>query len=164
MRFSLIDRIVDLRPNASISAVKSLSLAEEYLQDHFPLFPIMPGVLMLEAMYQTSAWLLRYSDDFEYSMVVLKEARNVKYADFVEPGEVLHVTAEITKTDGTLTWLKAHGTVDAKVAVSARLALSRYNLADDDPTQAATDQYTRKSAREEFQRLNVSSQEMNSIC
>lgn len=164
MRFSLIDRIVDLRPGASIGAVKTLSLAEEYLQDHFPLFPVMPGVLMLEAMYQTSAWLLRYSDNFEFSMVVLKEARNVKYADFVEPGEVLHVAAEITKTDGPLTWLKAQGVVDGNVAVSARLALSRYNLADEEPTLAATDQYTRKSLREEFERLFVPAQEINSVC
>ena len=131
MDFTLIDRIVDLQPGASITAVKSLSLAEDYLQDHFPLFPVMPGVLMLESMYQTSAWLVRSTDDFAYSMVVLKEARNVKYADFVQPGQVLQVTAELQKRDGRLTWLKARGTVDGSVAVSARLVLDRYNLADD---------------------------------
>ena len=52
MRFTLIDRITELKPGVSITAVKGLTLAEEYLQDHFPRFPVMPGVLMLEAMFQ----------------------------------------------------------------------------------------------------------------
>ncbi|MGW8257129.1 MAG: 3-hydroxyacyl-ACP dehydratase FabZ family protein, partial [Thermoguttaceae bacterium] len=67
MRFSLIDRIVDVELGVRISAVKTLSMAEEYLADHFPHFPVMPGVLMLEAMTQASAWLVRYSEDFAHS-------------------------------------------------------------------------------------------------
>ena len=53
MRFTLVDRIVLLEPGAKIVTVKTLSLAEEYLADHFPRFPVMPGVLMLEAMTQS---------------------------------------------------------------------------------------------------------------
>ena len=130
MRFTLIDRIVELQEGASITAVKTLSLAEEYLQDHFPRFPCMPGVLMLESMCQAGAWLVRKSEDFSHSIIVLKEARNVKYADFVEPGQVLTVTVEITKQDEQLTWLKASGSVQGNVAVSARLILERFNGAD----------------------------------
>ncbi|MGA2254534.1 MAG: hypothetical protein ABSG53_07735, partial [Thermoguttaceae bacterium] len=63
MRFLLIDRIVDFQPGAQITAVKSLTMAEEYLADHFPNFPVMPGVLMLEAMTQAAAWLIRLSED-----------------------------------------------------------------------------------------------------
>ena len=59
----------------------------------------MPGVLMLEAMYQASAWLVRQSEGFAHSVVILKEARNIKYADFVTPGKELVVTAEILKQD-----------------------------------------------------------------
>ena len=59
MRFVLIDRIVEVRPGQSLVAVKNLSLAEEYLADHFPGFPVMPGVLMLEALTQAGAWLIR---------------------------------------------------------------------------------------------------------
>ncbi len=139
MRFSLIDRIETLQPGSHIAALKALSMAEEYLGDHFPHFPVMPGVLMLEAMTQASAWLVRVTDDFAHSMVVLKEARSVKYGQFVEPGKLLHVTAEITSHSDRETTLKTRGSVDGRTTVGARLILERYNLQDEDPRQAATD-------------------------
>lgn len=153
MRYTLIDRIVELEPGSRIVAVKALSLAEEYLDDHFPLFPVMPGVLMLEAMTQTAAWLIRRSEDFAHSMVVLKEARNVKYADFVEPGQSLTVTCEITGQDERETKIKASGTVDGRAAVSARLVLERYNQSETEPHRAPLDDYTKRDLRELFRLL-----------
>jgi len=153
MRFTLIDRIVELHRGEKITAVKNLTMAEEYLGDHFPRFPVMPGVLMLEAMTQASAWLIRASEDFAHSMVVLREAANVKYGQFVEPGQTLTVTAEITKQSDTETKLKAKGTVDGRVAVSARLVMARYNLADTNPRRDTSDQATRKELRELFSLL-----------
>ncbi len=141
MRFTFVDRVLELEPGVKITTVKALSLAEEYLADHFPKFPVMPGVLMLEAMTHAGAWLVRVSEDFRHSMVLLKEARNVKYAAFVEPGQVLTVTAEIVKQDERLTHLKTQGVVAGKVAVTGRLVLERYNLADSRPEMASTDQY-----------------------
>jgi 3-hydroxyacyl-[acyl-carrier-protein] dehydratase len=158
MRFTLIDRILELEPGRQVTAVKSPTLTEDYLKDHFPLFPVMPGVLMLEAMYQASAWLVRKTDDFSHSMVLLKEARNVKYAGFVRPGEMLRIVAEIQKREDRLTWLKASGTLNfgtpqAQVAVSARLVLESYNLADADPTREATDRYIRRTLQSEYEVL-----------
>src|SRR6476646_11399745 len=111
MRFLLIDRIIDLQHGQSLVAVKNLSLAEEYLADHFPGFPVMPGVLMLEAMTQAAAWLIRESEDFAHSTVILKEARNVKYGNFVEPGQTLTITAEILGQDEHEVKIKAQGSV-----------------------------------------------------
>lgn len=148
MRFTLIDRIVDLEPGARIKAVKNLSMAEEYLADHFPGFPVMPGVLMLEAMTQASAWLIRVSEDFAHSMVVLKQARSVKYGQFVEPGQTLEVTAEIVKQDDRETTLKARGMVDGRPTVLARLVLARYNLADDHPERSNRDERIREHLRQ----------------
>ncbi|MHB0959235.1 MAG: 3-hydroxyacyl-ACP dehydratase FabZ family protein [Pirellulaceae bacterium] len=153
MRFLLIDRITDLREGDSITAIKVLTLAEEYLADHFPRFPVMPGVMMLESMYQACAWLVRKSEDFEHSIVVLREARNVKFSSFVEPGQVLAVKATIVKQDETTTTLKAEATVDGKTAVSAKLVLERYNLADRYPTRAASDAFTKRQMREQFNLL-----------
>ena len=163
MRFTLIDRIVELQEGASITAVKTLSLAEEYLQDHFPRFPCMPGVLMLESMCQAGAWLVRKSEDFSHSIIVLKEARNVKYADFVEPGQVLTVTVEITKQDEQLTWFKASGTVQGSVAVSARLILERFNVADRQGLGSDNDNYTRCKLREEFDVLYQPTESLEAV-
>lgn len=150
MRFTLVDKVVELEPGRRIVAIKNLSLAEEYLADHFPGFPVMPGVFMLEAMTQASAWLIRAGEDFANSQVTLKEARNVKYASFVEPGQTLVITAEVVSQDEHTTKLKAQGMVGDVQTVSARLVLERYNLADADPTKEVTDGVVRHKMRELF--------------
>jgi 3-hydroxyacyl-[acyl-carrier-protein] dehydratase len=154
MRFTLIDRIVELEPGRRITAIKALALAEEYLADHFPSFPVMPGVLMLEAMTQAGAWLVRATEDFANSIVVLKEARNVKYSNFVAPGQTLTVTAEITQQDDRETKLKAQGTVAGEVQLSARLVLARYNLVDEGIGSADDDARVRRELRKLFALLN----------
>ena len=153
MRFCQLDQITELVPDKRITAVKRLSAGEQYLEDHFPRFPVMPGVLMLEAMFQAAVWLVRQSEGFAHSMVVLKEARNVKYADFVEPGETLVVSAEIVKYEPQAVTLKTQGMVDDKVAVNARLVVERFNLADRFPSRAATDPYLKNESREQMARL-----------
>src|SRR3954465_6410981 len=150
MRFILLDRIVAVHSGKRIEAVKNLSVAEEYLADHFPLFPVMPGVFMLEAMAQASAWLIRDSEDFKHSMVVLREARNVKYADFVAPGQTLTVTAELLSQNERETKLKVHGTVDGRINVGARLVMGRYNLAEGNPVRASMDAHVIRQMRLRF--------------
>ena len=83
MRFWLLDKIRSYKPEVELSAVKNVTMTEEYLADHFPEFPVLPGVFMLEAATQAAAWLLRLSENFAHSIISLKEARNIKYADFV---------------------------------------------------------------------------------
>ena len=153
MQFVLIDKIIDLEPGDRITAVKCLTQSEEYLEDHFPLFPVMPGVLMLQSLFEAGAWLVRASEDFAHSVVRLKEARNIKYADFVKPGQLMTVTAQIHKEDAQTTQVKASGTVDGRTAVSGRLVLERLNLAEADPQQAPTDAYTIRRMRERFKLL-----------
>ena len=150
MRFTLIDRIVELEPSQHATAIKSLSLAEEYLQDHFPLMPVMPGVMLLEAMTQTAAWLIRASEDFKHSVVTLREARNVKYADFLQPGETLTVRVEQIKENGNEIKFKASGRIDGRICVSARLTLERYNLADTNPSDAPLDAHCKAEMRALF--------------
>ena len=158
MRFRQIDQITEITPGESITAVKRLSPDEEYLKDHFPHFPVMPGVLMLEAMYQASMWLVRRTEDFAHAVVVLAEARNVKFSDFVEPGQVLNVTANWMKDEDSVTTLKTHGIVvdaagNSSVAVGGRLLLERYNLEDRYPARAASDPFLRRRHREMFLEL-----------
>ena len=138
MKFNLIDRIEYLGDDR-IVGVKYVSLAEEYLGDHFPTFPVLPGVLMLEAITQAAAWLLHHRSGFAKSMAVLKEARNVKYGHFVAPGNFLRVEVELNKTTDTGATFKASGTVGEKQALQARVELAYFNLADKQPQLAAMD-------------------------
>jgi 3-hydroxyacyl-[acyl-carrier-protein] dehydratase len=153
MRFTLLDRIIEVQPGKRITAVKTLALSEEYLGDHFPLYPVMPGVLMLEAMTQCSAWLIRVSENFAHSMVVLKEARTVRYADFVAPGERLVVTAEVLGPIDRDTKFKVEGMVAESIKVSARMTLTRYNLAESNPNAAETDAWVVRQMRQLYQQL-----------
>lgn len=150
MRFNLIDRIVELEPGVRIKAIKTLSMAEEYLADHFPNFPVMPGVLMLEALTQASAWLIRVSEQFSHGVVLLRRAQNVKYGRFLEPGQSLNVEAEIVEMGESEVRLKARATMDDRTTVSARLVMVRYDLADTDPSRADLDEHIRDHFRKLF--------------
>jgi 3-hydroxyacyl-[acyl-carrier-protein] dehydratase len=133
MRFRLIDQITEIVPGQRIKAVKNLTLGEEYLADHFPTFPVMPGVLMLEALVQAGAWLLRASSEFRHSIIVVKEVRGVKYGSFVEPGKQLRLTVEIADRnaqDSEAASFKGSGEIDGVSAVSGRFTLRMYNLRD----------------------------------
>lgn len=139
VKFNLIDRIEHLAAER-IVAVKYVSLAEEYLADHFPTFPVLPGVMMLEAITQAAGWLLHHRSGFEKSMAVLKEARNVKYGTFVAPGQSLRVEVDWVKpTDGGASF-KASGFVGDALAVQARVELAYFNLADRQPGLANLDE------------------------
>jgi 3-hydroxyacyl-[acyl-carrier-protein] dehydratase len=139
MRFWLLDRILSYEPDTQLTAVKNVSLSEEYLADHFPEFPVLPGVFMLEAATQAAAWLIRLSENYAHSVVVLHEARAVKYADFVAPGHTLTIRVEQTKKDERYTNFRFEGTVEGRVSVSGRIALERLNLGDTDPNKTDLD-------------------------
>ena len=147
MRFVLIDRILEVEthderligvqsfsaPCPRLTAVKNLSLAEEYLSDHFPGFPVMPGVLMLEALTQAGAWLIREMEDFAHSVIVLKQAKTIKYGSFVEPGRQLELRVEMTSSNPTDCVFKGLGIIDGQEMVKGRFTLTRYNLRDQNP-------------------------------
>jgi len=150
MKFHLVDRIESIEPGKGIVTVKALSLAEEYLADHFPAFPVMPGVLMLEAMVQSAAWLLRVQQDFSRSIIVLKAARNVRYASFVQPGKSLRCEVEAIEMGQEAAKFKAAGFVDQLQTVSARLELSCFNLADRQERLADADRAIIKQLKQRF--------------
>jgi 3-hydroxyacyl-[acyl-carrier-protein] dehydratase len=153
MRFRFIDRITRLEPGTSIEAVKQLCGGERYLEDHFPKLALMPGVLMLESIYQAASWLVRRTEDFTHSAIVLKEARNVKFSGLFQPGQTLVVTAEIKKQEGNRTTLTAQGTVNGKIVVSARLVVEVFHLGDRYPRRAGTHDYTMRELRKQYARV-----------
>src|SRR5262245_8216035 len=103
---------------------------------------------MLQALVEAGAWLLRISEEFRHSVVVLREVKNVKYGTFVEPGRQLKVTVDLAERGEGLATFKGKGEVDGQSAVSARLSLATYNLADTDPALAPADERLVQQLRE----------------
>src|SRR5712691_9333827 len=101
MRFNLVDRILEVQPGRLIRVAKNLTLGEEYLADHFPGFPVMPGVLMLQTLVEAGSWLWRLSEDYSHSVIVLREVKNVKYGTFMEPGKQMQISVELAEQDAS---------------------------------------------------------------
>jgi 3-hydroxyacyl-[acyl-carrier-protein] dehydratase len=141
MRFHLIDRVVEWEAGKSLRAVKRLTLGEEYLADHFPSFPVMPGVMMLQAVVEASSWLWRASTGFEKAIVVMRECKNVKYGTFMQPGFTLELATELVKVDGEFATFRGKGNVQGGgQTVNAQVVLKAY----DTPDAATNDEIRRQ--------------------
>ena len=139
MRFILIDRIVSLEPGKQIKAVKAVSLAEEYLADHFPAFPVLPGVLLLEGLIESASWMVRETENFAHSMLLLEQARNVKYKSFLTPGSQIEYTVDAKTIEENVSSFTGSGVSDGEKIVEAKFGLRHFNLADEDSAMAAVD-------------------------
>ena len=122
--FLLVDRVLELEPGQSIRAIKNVSVNEPFFNGHFPEKPIMPGVLIIEALAQATG-LLGFrtmdenpSDDILYMLVAVDKAR---FKRQVEPGDQLVLEASIIKRKGIMWVFDTKATVDGKLVASAEL-------------------------------------------
>lgn len=125
MHFCLVDRVVELS-GTSIVTQKCVSNAEEYLQDHFPGFPVLPGVMMLEAMVQAARHWCEQTRPHEIATLVLGNVRALKYGTLVRPGCVLQIEvhAQPTSSDNGQEFKgKVIVTESGAVAASGRFML-----------------------------------------
>jgi 3-hydroxyacyl-[acyl-carrier-protein] dehydratase len=153
MRFHLVDRITQVKAATSITTIKNLTRAEEYLAEHFPAFPVLPGVLMIEAVTQAAGWLVRLTEDFARPMVLLREVKAVRFGQFLAPGRCLEIHCEWAgEQEGRVT-VKAKGTVDGQSSLAARVVVEGFRLADQDANRAAEDERMRQRQREWYRRL-----------
>ena len=102
---TMIDNVLEQTADR-IVAVKELDGGEAYLKDHFPTFPIMPGVMMLETLVQAARLLLPGREDGPW---VLGEVKAMKYGQMVRPGESLEVDVRIVKQEGDKVTCKGSG-------------------------------------------------------
>ena len=124
MRFGMLDRITELIPGERITAERKLTGQEDYLADHFPLFPVMPGVLMLEAMAQTAA-LLSFSTPgsgpSENSVIYFAGIDGARFKRPVEPGDQLIIEVELIRAKAGIYKYKGEARVGNDLACEAEL-------------------------------------------
>jgi len=140
MKFRLIDRITELVHGERLVAVKAVTLAEEYLGDHFPTFPVLPGVLMLEGLAEAGAWLVRDARDFVPSMILLREVRNVTYKSFVKPGSLLKLEVTCRRLAQDASDFDGVGSCNEKEVVRARFGLTHFCVGDHRESMKSLDQ------------------------
>lgn len=155
MRFILIDKVVKLDSGRQIQTVKGVSLAEEYLGDHFPTFPVLPGVLLLQGMIESASWLVREAQHFAHSMVLLEQTRNVKYKSFLAPGQQIQYTVDVKTLEDNLSSFVAFGESQDRRIVEARFALRHFNLADRSDAYAAADAEVIAALKQRWQLLSA---------
>ena len=120
----LVDRVLDYELGKTITAIKNVTVNEEFFNGHFPHKPVMPGVLMIEALAQTAAILsfmtMNVKPD-ENSVVYFVGIDNARFKRPVEPGDQLKMDVSILRTSRGIWKYKAVASVDGKVAVEAEL-------------------------------------------
>jgi 3-hydroxyacyl-[acyl-carrier-protein] dehydratase len=159
MRFVLIDRIVNVEAGRTLTAVKNVSLAEEYLGDHFPTFPVLPGVLLLEGLVESASWLVRQSTGFAHSMILLEQARNVRYSSFLSPGSQIEYAVEAKSIEEAVSSFSGRGVACGQRIVEAKFTLRHFNLAERDPVLTDTDARVIEAMRDRYRLLAATLQE-----
>jgi len=153
MRFILIDKVVSLEAGREIRTVKNVSLSEEYLADHFPTFPVLPGVLLLEGLIESASWLVRLTENFAHSMILLEQARNVKYKSFLAPGSQIEYTVKAKTIEENVSGFVGSGMSQGSLIVEARFTLKHFNLADEDSAMSAVDAQVIESLKKRWELL-----------
>ena len=154
MRFILIDKVVSIETGKQIKAVKNVSLSEEYLADHFPTFPVLPGVLLLEGLIETASWLVRKTENFSHSMILLEEAKNVKYKSFLAPGAGIEYFVEAKTIEENVSSFTGFGISKDQRIVEARFGLRHFNLADENSVMAAVDSLVIENMKKRWKLLS----------
>ena len=129
--FLMVDRVLELIPDDRIRAIKNVTINEPFFQGHFPHRPVMPGVMMLEALAQAAALLAfetagdKVDDETIYYFVGIDGAR---FKRPVEPGDQLMLEVQMDRVKSGIYRFKAQGLVDGEVVVTAQLMCTRRSV------------------------------------
>jgi 3-hydroxyacyl-[acyl-carrier-protein] dehydratase len=122
--FLLVDRAEDYRPNQSIVGIKCVTVNEPFFQGHFPGFPVMPGVLLVEAIAQTGAVLMSKTLDVDVAgkTILFMSVDNCRFRQPVRPGDVVRMPVEVVRHRGDVFKFKGRAMVGDKVAAECEFA------------------------------------------
>ena len=132
--FLLVDRIIELEPER-IVGIKNITVTEPFFTGHFPDFPVMPGVLIVEAMAQTAGVLvLKSIPDRHSKLVLLVAVENARFRKPVIPGDVLRMEMKVLKRKASVAKMAGVATVDGQVVAEVEVMCK---LADKEEKKAA---------------------------
>lgn len=122
--FLLVDRAEDYRPHQSIVGIKCVTVNEPFFQGHFPDYPVMPGVLIIEAMGQTGAVLMSKSLDVDVAgkTIFFTSVDDARFRNPVRPGDVLRMEVEVLRARSSIFKFRGVAKVGDKVAAEADFA------------------------------------------
>ena len=122
MRWIMLDRILEITPGESAVGLKTATRSEDYFADHFPGFPVVPGVLLLESLAQLSGKLLELTilrDRGYWSWPIFSMADKVKFRRFVRPGDLVRLEARILALSDESAQTRVQAFVDGKKVTTA---------------------------------------------
>jgi 3-hydroxyacyl-[acyl-carrier-protein] dehydratase len=126
--FLLVDRIIDFVPNKSATGIKNVTFNEPFFQGHFPERPIMPGVLIVEAMAQVGGIVLRHLPGMENQLSLFAGIDKVRFRRPVVPGDRLTITTELLVSRKRFGKMHGRAEVDGQLACEGELMFSLVNL------------------------------------
>lgn len=121
--FLLVDRITECVPGKYVKGYKNLTMNESFFQGHYPGYPIMPGVLQIEAMAQCSAPLILTLDEYKGKTPLFASMDNVRFKNSVRPGDKFEMEVTLLKLRGPIAKSHAVGYVDGEVVVEADMTV-----------------------------------------
>ena len=121
--FLLVDRILEMEPGKRVVGLKNVTINEPFFQGHFPGHPIMPGVLIIEAMAQVGGMLLMHSmHDPQTQVVYIMSLDNVKFRRPVKPGDQIQFELELVQARGRVRRMRGFARVEGEVVAEAEMA------------------------------------------
>lgn len=132
MRFYLVDRIEAWHPGERAEGIKCLTMTEEYLEQHFPGWPVMPGVLLLEALAQLSGYLLGDTEAREGRRVlaIMSMVEKAKFRKMVRPGDQVRLSSTILNRHPDAATVDCKAEVDGEPVCSAKILFTYWEPTD----------------------------------
>ena len=122
--FLMVDRITECEPGISATGIKCVSANEMHFMGHFPEHPVMPGVLVIEAIAQVAAFALLCQEGNKGKIAFFGGIKNARFKNQVQPGDVLEISVKINETVGAIGLASGEAKVGGKLAAKADVSFS----------------------------------------
>lgn len=128
--FLLVDRVIEVEPPTRAVGIKNVTINEPFFQGHFPTYPVMPGVLIVEAMAQVGGVAVLASDEYKDKLALFAGIDNVRFKRQVKPGDTLRIEVEVQKIRRGLGVGAGTATVNGDLACKGDIMFALVDLPD----------------------------------